>query len=100
MFKVISFESSDEANCEKAFAIRHKVFVEEQQVDREEEYDEFDKTSKHYLVFADEGIPAGTSRWRETKSEIKLERFAVLKEYRSKGVGSVMLRQVLNDVTP
>jgi predicted GNAT family N-acyltransferase len=99
MMKVISFLFEDDAHALIAFDIRRKVFVEEQHVSREEEYDEFEKTSTHYLVYADE-TPVGTARWRKTEGGIKLERFAVLKEYRNSGAGSAVLKKVLEDVIP
>src|SRR5205085_9927089 len=73
--------------------------VEEQQVSREEEYDQFEESSRHYLVYVDEK-PVGTSRWRKTESGIKLERFAVLKEHRNSGAGTAILNKVLEDVIP
>ncbi len=82
-----------------AFDIRKKVFVEEQNVNAKEEFDEFEKFSLHYLVYY-KGFPAGTARWRHTSNSIKLERFAVLKEYRSKKLGNRILNEILNDVIP
>lgn len=100
MITVKSFGSEHpEYIDEIAFKIRNKVFVEEQKVSREEEFDEFEITSKHYLLFIN-NKPVGTARWRETSKGIKLERFALLKEYRSKGFGSVLLKAVLKDVLP
>jgi predicted GNAT family N-acyltransferase len=81
----------------QAFSIRRKVFVEEQNVSEEEEYDEFERSAYHYLVLAD-GQPAGTARWRETSNGFKLERFAVLPEFRKAGVGSTLLAALLKDV--
>ena len=97
--RVISFSFSDRQHTDIAFAIRRKVFVEEQLVDEREEYDEFEQTSIHYLVFAD-GKPVGTARWRITKEGIKLERFAVLKEFRNAKAGRAVLMKVLEDVVP
>ena len=68
------------------FEIRRKVFVEEQEVDAREEYDEFETSSTH-LVAKFNSLPVGTCRFRNTEKGIKLERFAVLKEYRKDGVG-------------
>lgn len=85
--------------CRPIFEIRTKVFVEEQQVDRSEEFDGFESGSLHYLGSWD-GKPAGTARWRFTEKGIKLERFAVLKEFRNKGVAAAVLQQVLADVIP
>jgi predicted GNAT family N-acyltransferase len=97
MLKAISFPFSDKIHSDIAFEIRRKVFVEEQKVSREEEYDQFEDTSTHYLVFADEK-PVGTARWRKTDKGIKLERFAVLPEYRNSGAGTAILDKVLEDV--
>lgn len=80
-----------------AFEIRKQVFVIEQNVDEEEEYDEFEQSSVHFLVKAD-GIAAGTARWRFTEKGIKLERFAILEAYRSRGLGSAIVQAVLADL--
>lgn len=79
------------------FAIRKTVFVEEQRVPEEEEYDEFEKTSRHFLAHSG-AIPCGTARWRFTEGGVKLERFAVLPDFRSQGVGSALVRAVLADL--
>jgi predicted GNAT family N-acyltransferase len=81
----------------KAFKIRRVVFVEEQKVEPAEEYDEFEDTSVHYLAEID-GIPVGTARWREVNGKIKLERFAVLAESRGLGVGTLLVKKVLENV--
>src|SRR5579863_9458760 len=99
MINIISFTYSDDSHCAIAFGIRRKVFEEEQKVSREEEFDEFEETSTHYLVYK-EDIPIGTARWRRTAKGIKLERFAVLKEHRNSGAGSAVLKKVLEDVIP
>lgn len=82
---------------ELAFSIRREVFVEEQGVDRAEEYDEFEGVSTHFLARVD-GEAAGTARWRKTDGGYKLERFAVLKAFRGKGVASALVREVLADL--
>lgn len=79
------------------FKIREVVFVFEQEVDPAVEYDEFEESSTHFLANV-EGIPAGTARWRFTKNGIKLERFAVLKNMRGKGVGQALVQAVLDDI--
>ncbi len=81
-----------------AYLIREKVFVEEQHVPQEEEIDSFENTSTHYLAKNEEGIALGTARWRRTEHGIKLERFAVLKEFRKAGAGSKLVEAVLEDV--
>lgn len=78
----------------QCFAIRKTVFVEEQHVPEEEEYDEFEVSSRHFLARMN-GVPVGTARFRKTDKGIKLERFAVLKEARKSGVGSALLLRLL-----
>ena len=41
-----------------------------------------------------------TARWRETSNGIKLERFAALKKSRGKGIGTILLKEVIKDVIP
>src|SRR5690348_15884299 len=94
MLSAISFSYSDKLNIDTAFEIRRKVFVIEQEVEEREEYDEFEPTSIHYLVFVND-IPVGTARWRIAENGIKLDRFAVLKEYRNARAGRTVLLKYL-----
>lgn len=89
--------TSDE-DRQSAFQVRHVVFVREQNVDPEEEYDEFDLTAAHFIAYDASGEPCGTARWRTTQRGVKLERFAVLKSHRNQGVGAALLRAVIADV--
>lgn len=77
--------------------IRHEVFVVGQNVPKEEENDEFEYTSTHFLATYD-GTMCGTARWRETQEGVKLERFAVLEEFRGKGVAKALLDGMLADI--
>lgn len=77
---------------------RYRVFVEEQNVPEELEYDEFEDTSHKYLVFMGNEAVA-TCRWRFTEKGIKLERFAVLNEFRGRGLGALMVRHLLKEIT-
>ncbi|AIZ63467.1 GNAT family acetyltransferase [Hymenobacter sp. DG25B] len=82
-----------------AFAIREKVFVEEQGVPRTDEHDAHDEQdARHYLVVSEEGTPCGAARWRTTENGVKLERFAVLNAFRNRAAGSAILQRVLEDV--
>jgi predicted GNAT family N-acyltransferase len=87
-----------ESQLQQAFSIREKVFVQEQQVPAEEEYDEYESSSRHFLAMNAAGKPCGTARWRFTDRGIKLERFAVLPEYRSQKVGSALVQALLEDI--
>jgi len=88
---------SSPADLDTAFAIRRTVFVDEQRVSAREEYDEYEESSRHFLARID-GVPGGTARWRRTSYGVKMERFAVLKEFRQQGVGKALVQAVLDDV--
>ncbi|QCK16315.1 GNAT family N-acetyltransferase [Mangrovivirga cuniculi] len=88
---------SEDRHLDQVFAIRRKVFVEEQNVEPDDEFDEFEDSSRHFLAFYD-GKPCGTARWRFTSNGIKLERFAVLEEYRGHKVGHHLVEEVLQDI--
>ncbi|HBX53449.1 MAG TPA: GNAT family N-acetyltransferase [Bacteroidales bacterium] len=74
------------------------VFINEQGVDPALEY-QGDDEALHYLIKNIDKYIA-TARWRKTDSGVKLERFAVLPDYRNTGVGKVILDAVLKDVKP
>jgi predicted GNAT family N-acyltransferase len=83
-----------------ALAIRHTVFVLGQHVPADLENDHHDRTdATHYLAQAPAGTPCGAARWRTTENGVKLERFAVLADYRNQQVGTALLTAVLQDVT-
>lgn len=81
---------------EKAFAIRKKVFVEEQDCPPELEW-ENEEESIHFLAELN-GVPCGACRWRKTDKGYKLERFAVLKEFRGKRIGQALVAAALADL--
>ncbi len=99
MIQYIRIPKGDAALMELAFSVRTDVFIIEQKVDPLLEMDEFDATANHYLAL-DGDKPIATARWRYTENGIKLERFAVLKDYRNGGSGSQILKMVLEDVLP
>lgn len=87
---------TEPADLEKVFAIRREVFVVEQDCPPELEW-ENEEVSTHFLATID-GVPAGASRWRKTDKGYKLERFAVLKDFRGAGVGQALVEAVLADL--
>ena len=84
---------SNSTDLEKVFAIRRQVFVVEQDCPPELEW-EFEDESTHFLATVDD-VPAGAARWRKTNKGYKLERFAVLNEFRGIGVGQELVKAVL-----
>jgi predicted GNAT family N-acyltransferase len=98
MLVVKRFSSENKVLSEKARTIRYKVFVEEQGVDPGLEY-EYDESAHHLLLFMGKKAIA-TARWREVEDGVKLERFAVLPQFRSRGFGKVILLEILLDTLP
>jgi predicted GNAT family N-acyltransferase len=81
---------------EKVYAIRTEVFVHEQHCPADMEW-EFEEESNHFLAMVDD-VPTGAARWRKTDKGYKLERFAVLKQFRGMGVGHALVQGILNDL--
>lgn len=82
------------SELEKAFSIRRDVFVEEQGVSVEDEFDEFDNlvgAAQHILVYYQEK-PVGTGRVRWVNGVGKLERICILKSYRQFGLGKLIIK--------
>jgi predicted GNAT family N-acyltransferase len=82
---------------EAIFEVRRAVFVIEQSVSEEEEYDEFEISSTHLFATCDNRV-VGTCRYRKTSQGTKLERFAVLEAYRTRSVGASLLKAALSAV--
>jgi len=76
-------------------SVRRSVFIDEQQVPEELEWDEFDESSHHVLVTDAANRPLATGR---IKPDGHIGRMAVLPEYRQQGVGSAMLAALLDPV--
>ncbi|WP_046245490.1 GNAT family N-acetyltransferase [Hymenobacter terrenus] len=94
-----AYRITDLRDLDAAFTIREKVFVEEQGVPFDLENDEHDRRdARHYLARAADGTPAGAARWRETNNGVKLERFAVLADFRNQAIGATLLHAVLADI--
>ncbi|MEX0941637.1 MAG: GNAT family N-acetyltransferase [Pseudomonadales bacterium] len=72
--------------------IRRVVFIVEQQVPKEEEWDGRDPESWHWLATAPDGRPIGTAR---LLPEGQIGRMAVLSEYRGAGVGAALLERAV-----
>lgn len=81
---------------DKLSSIRRLVFIEEQNVPEELEWDEDDTTATHFLVTCnDEGIEHDVIATARLKPDGQIGRMAVLAKYRNHGIGSKLLRFVL-----
>tara|TARA_B100001079_G_scaffold65777_2_gene55986 strand:+ start:1526 stop:1951 length:426 start_codon:yes stop_codon:yes gene_type:complete len=82
---------------ESVISIRRIVFIQELNIPEHMEIDDNEDLAI-YVLAKIEGKNVGTARWRETNSGIKLERFAVLSQYRSYGVGTAMSKFILKQL--
>lgn len=98
MTTIRRFLFKDEQLISISNEIRRKVFIEEQKVDPEIEYE--NEAEGHYYLLYKKDVPIATAKWRNTTKGIKLERFALLKKFRNKGLGTLLLQEVLSDVVP
>lgn len=85
-----------EEQLQQAFSIRKKVFVEEQNVPEEEELDSFDVLDGpcEHVLLTEAGIACGTGRVRLVDDYGKLQRVAILQEYRKHGFGKVIISKL------
>jgi len=71
--------------------IRYQVFIKEQGIDLDDEFDGTDMTSVSFLLFLDH-VPIGTIRYlKDADGTIHPGRIAILKLYRGQGYGKAML---------
>ena len=97
MVKIKKFHFSKRELMSKAHKIRQEVFVIGQNCPAELEW-EYEEESTHFLLFKN-NIEKATARHRKTEKGYKLERFAVLKSERGKGLGNLILKSILNDLS-
>ena len=96
--RVIQVEHG-EVELARCFAIRREVFVEEQRISKELEFDGLDAECTHFLAWVDSGIDVscalGTARlWVDESGIAKAQRVAVVSRARRTGVGRVLMRAV------
>ncbi|MFF1698973.1 GNAT family N-acetyltransferase [Streptomyces sp. NPDC058257] len=97
----IAVEADDLEAC---FGVRKEVFVVEQQVPEDLEYDAYDADAVHVLAVRDDGLPLGTGRLLTGAAAVAknggdsgvgaLGRLAVTREARGLGVGAALVRAI------
>jgi predicted GNAT family N-acyltransferase len=97
IMSAIVIHAQTAAGIEDAFAIRRRVFVEEQGIAAALEFDTRDRAARHLLAVLD-GEPAGTLRIRllEGGRAAKIERVAVLAEQRRHRIGRALMVAALD----
>jgi predicted GNAT family N-acyltransferase len=79
---------------EDAFYVRQTVFVKEQNVPVEEEIDEFENDSVHFVLYDDTKNPIGAGRYRTFDAYGKVERICILSSNRKGGAGKAIMNKI------
>ncbi|MFD5325023.1 GNAT family N-acetyltransferase [Streptomyces sp. NPDC127092] len=97
-------EAVGQDDRDACFAVRREVFVVEQGVPRELEYDAYDETAVHLLAVRADGVPLGTGRLLLGADAVdktgadasvgSLGRLAVAGAARGLGVGAALVRGI------
>lgn len=97
--------AEDLADRKACFAVRKDVFVGEQNVPQDIEYDAYDAGAVHVLAVREDGVPLGTGRLLHGAAAAakngdgdpavgSLGRLAVTRDARGLGVGAALVRAV------
>ncbi|GHJ98326.1 acetyltransferase [Streptomyces sp. Y2F8-2] len=96
--------AEEPADREACFAVRKEVFVGEQGVPEDIEYDTYDAAAVHVLAVREDGVPLGTGRLLHGEAAAaknggdasvgSLGRLAVTREARGLGVGAQLVRAI------
>lgn len=90
-FKIVEAEQ----DIKLCYKVRTKVFVEEQNVPLIIEIDDKESVSTHFLVIKD-GQPISAGRVYVDDNVAIIGRIAVLKEFRSSGVGLFLMENIVS----
>ncbi|MGC6767071.1 GNAT family N-acetyltransferase [Enterococcus sp. LJL128] len=80
-------------NQAAAFALRYEVFVKEQHISIEDEFNRLDTPDRKYFVLYDGRDIVGAVRYQMDEEEIIVpDRLCVHEDYRRKGMGSKLIK--------
>ena len=79
-------------DCAALRSVRDAVFIQEQRIAPEDEWDELDEPSRHVLAVDAGGQPIGCARLTPQR---RIGRMAVLAAWRGKGVGMALLQHCI-----
>lgn len=78
--------------------IRQEVFIEEQGFPPDSDIDDLEAASEHLVLYEDH-TPLATARIYNVRDKVyRIERVAVLKNERSRGLGKVLLQELENHI--
>lgn len=84
---------TNDQELEDAYHVRKVVFVDEQNVPIEEEIDDLESESKHFVLY-ENNKPIGAGRFRTVDGYGKVERICVLKDNRKSGAGNIIMQGI------
>jgi predicted GNAT family N-acyltransferase len=82
--------------CNEGFKLRREVFIAEQKVPPDEEFDTYDLTAHHVVALA-AGEVCGTLRVLHTQEHVKIGRVAVAMAWRGQGIASRMMDYAMTE---
>ncbi|MFA4952825.1 MAG: GNAT family N-acetyltransferase [Candidatus Pacearchaeota archaeon] len=81
---------NDKESLKKIFKIREEVFQKEQKINKKLDFDGNDSGATQILI-SYKNEPVGCARIRFIDDKAKLERIALVKKHRGKGLGNLLL---------
>lgn len=95
---VTPFRIDDADRMNASRQIREAVFCLEQGISPADEWDDLDPVCEHFVLYTAQ-TPIGTARVRPYENgALKIERMAVMEDYRDIGAGTFLLRGILNHI--
>ena len=83
-----------EQDLEDVYALRRRVFIEEQQIAEADEYEGDDGACIHTVLYVN-NAPVATGRVKITKDDYVIGRVATLAEFRGKGFGRAVMQALI-----
>lgn len=96
-YKKVYFKYDDQ-QYKIAHNLRFNIFVEGEKVPEDKEFDGLDSEAIHFLIYNNEDKPIAVSRIRFVDDKAKIERVGVIAEYRSKGIGKMLMLFIVDYV--
>jgi len=85
--------TQNKSELNQVLKLREAVFIKGQNVHKDLEVDGLDNVAKHVMIFYKNKL-VGCARIRFIGKKAKAERMAILKSYRSKGLGSILMNYI------
>lgn len=82
-------------DCREIYALRRRVFVDEQGMPESMAWDPADDMAYYALVFDEQGAPSGTGRLILRDDQFRIGRVCVLEAARGQHLGDLIMRMLL-----